>query len=112
MLLNPDYIHETSPEKIILFSQLVQEEIHLLAREINKRLLDKLLTTGKAPDVYVDKSLINDRGVELATMDGGGLHGILVSLSVEEALKRSESRGVSTGRFEDTLGILNSHNNI
>lgn len=112
LVLNPNYIHETSHKKIILFSQLVQEEIHLIARSITARLLEKLVTTGKAPDVYIDKSLINDQGIELATIGGGQVHGILASLNVEEALERSNSRGQTTGRFEDTRGVLESHKNI
>lgn len=93
-------------------SRSIQEEVHLIARSITARLLEKLVTTGKAPDVYIDKSSINDQGIELATIGGGQAQGILVSLNVEEALDRPIFRGQATGRFEDTRGVLESHRNI
>jgi hypothetical protein len=112
LLLNPEYLEITSPRDMEFFSQLVQEEIHYLNREICHRLLEKITTSNKAPNVYIDKSLLNQQGVDMSTIGGGTVQGILVSLPIKEALYRSEMRGNSTGRFEDTSEILMSHNSI
>jgi hypothetical protein len=111
-LLNPEYILESSPIKIALFSQLVQEEIHYLSREINKRLVEKIETTNSAPNVYLDKSLMNQNDIEIATLKNGEIKGFLISLPIEESIKRSETRGNQTGRYEDTYEILLAHNSI
>lgn len=111
-ILNPEYFIENSPKRLMFFSQLVQEEIHYLCREINKRLLDIININNKAPNVYLDKSFLNQQAIDIANINGGEIKAILISLPVSEAIKRSEIRGSKTGRYEDTYEILLAHNSI
>jgi hypothetical protein len=112
LLLNPGYRNETSVEKLHLFSQVVQDEITIINKEINQRFFERLNQTGKAANIFVDKSLLNDFAIDLACMGGGKIYGFLVHVSAEEAMKRAEERGSITGRYEDTYSILEAHSMI
>ena len=92
-----------------VFSQLVQDEVIYLGTAINNRLNEKLVEHGQAPNVFLDKSMINPPGVDIATYGAGRVQGIVVSLDVQEAYDRSMDRGTKTGRFEDTKNILDAH---
>ncbi len=98
-----------SPATKEVFSQLVQDEVNYLGTAINNRLKEKLVEHGQAPNVFLDKSMINPPGVDIATYGGGRVQGIVVSLDAEEAYNRSMDRGAKTGRFEDTKSILDAH---
>ena len=74
--------------------------------------LDIININGKAPNVYLDKSFLNQQAIDIANINGGEIKSILISLSVSEAIKRSEIRGSKTGRYEDTYEILLAHNSI
>jgi hypothetical protein len=111
-ILNSEYFNRKSPIELTFFSQLVQEEIHYLCRQINTRLLEKINSQNQAPNVYLDKSIINQQAIDIATINGGEIKAILISLPISEAIKRSESRGKEIGRFEDTHEILTAHNSI
>ncbi len=95
-----------------VFSQLAQDEVTLIANAINVKLKEKLVKTGKAPNVFLDKSLIPQDGADIANYNGGQLKGIVVSLDAQEAINRSMTRGEKIGRFEDTKGILDAHASI
>lgn len=112
IILNPEYKHEQSPKKIKYFSQLTQHEINLISFEIITKLLNQIKTTNKGPNVYIDKSFASNELIEFASFGGGSLDGYLIYTNVEEALQRAEKRGEHSKRYEDTLGILNSHSNI
>ncbi len=111
-LLDPICRYKASKQRLILYSQLVQDDITVMGKEINRRLLERIKATGKAPHAFIDKSFINELGLEIALIGGGKLTGFMASLSVEAAIARAEARGDSTGRFEDTYQILEAHSNI
>lgn len=111
-LLNSAYKHEISKQKMMLSSQLCQDDITFIGMEINRRLLEKVQSIEKAPNAYLDKSFLNERALEIALSGKGRVCGFMASLPVEEAMARSEARGKSTGRFEDTYQILEAHSNI
>jgi hypothetical protein len=111
-LLNPACRYKASKQKLMLYSQLVQDDITVIGKEINRRLLERIKATGKAPNAFIDKSFMNERGFEIALIGGGKLKGFMASLSVEAAIARAEARGELTGTFEDTYQILEAHSNI
>lgn len=95
-----------------VFSQLVQDEVNYLGVKINDRLREKLHENGRAPNVFLDKSMMTPEHVEMATYGTGKVQGIVVSLDAETAYTRSMERGKKTGRYEDSKGILDAHATI
>jgi Zeta toxin len=91
-----------------IYSQLAQQEASLIHGKIQSR-LNGLQAQYMCPHVLVDQVFLGSDKLDLAIKSGGKSEIIAVSTKVEDAITRSFSRGVATGRYEDTKGILNCH---
>lgn len=102
ILLDPTTVE---PE---LYSQLAQEEASLVnAKAQNK--LKKLALAGKAPHAIFDQVFVGPDQLEIAKLNNGKSYVTVVSTDVINAVERSYLRGMLTGRFEHTFGILSLH---
>ena len=93
-----------TPTLMLAYSQLVQQEAAFirrmalsLSRENNMHVL--------IDQVFMGEDILNDH-------TKGPVYGTVVSTKVENALKRTIPRGINSGRFEDTIGILKNHKNM
>lgn len=100
---------EAVGEKTIISSQLCRDESSFISTRIINAVKQELEETGRAPDMFIDKVMLPHNIVDIATHNDGQLFITLVSLPVEKAMERAYSRGLSSGRFEATKAILETH---
>ena len=92
-----------------LASQLCQTEASEIMNRVKKEIEQSIKETKKAPHMLVDMVYQSPTDMDLAIEGGGELTMFMISTDVEIAGKRSLIRGESSGRFEATTTILNTH---
>lgn len=109
MLLDPATLSEEDKPH---FSGLTHDEASLIRSSIMEE-YTKRLQENRAPHLHVDQVWTEERLVTLAA--GSNPRGIditMVQVPAERSFQMAFGRGVATGRFESTVGILNTHRGV
>ncbi|MBM3197804.1 MAG: hypothetical protein FJZ58_00925 [Chlamydiae bacterium] len=105
LLLDPNSL---SSEHKIYYSGLVHDEAAL----IRNAMLDtykQRAQEGLAPHCHIDQVWPDSNTVSWAANNPHGLDLTVVQIPVENSFRMAYNRGMDTGRFEPTAGILRSH---
>tara|TARA_R110002110_G_scaffold415807_1_gene656409 strand:- start:17142 stop:21704 length:4563 start_codon:yes stop_codon:yes gene_type:complete len=86
-----------------LFSQLTHDEARLIR--------DKAFKMAKESNMHLlmDQVSLSRSATNYALRKNSVVKGTIVSTKVESAIERSYQRALETGRFEDTVGLLECH---